>query len=133
MTNAEKKKILRTYRNIDRQIEASYAELDDIITLIKSPNFDGLPSSPNSERDIADLLIKKDELLAKILADIERKEKARQRINDALDDMTNETERTILILHYKQGMTFDDVAVAMAYSLRHTLRLHGDALAHFME
>ena len=133
MTNAEKKKILRQYIWLDKQIQADYAELDDIVTLIKSPNLDGLPSSPNSERDLADLLIKKDELLAKILDDISRKEKARKRINDALDQMTNEAERTLLILRYKQGMTFEQVAVEMDYSWRHTLRLHGSALAHFME
>ena len=133
MTNAEKKKILRQYIWLDKQIQADYAELDDIVTLIKSPNLDGLPSSPNSERDLADLLIKKDELLAKILDDISRKEKARKRINDALDQMTNEAERTLLILRYKHGMTFEQVAVGMDYSWRHTLRLHGSALAHFME
>lgn len=132
MTNAEKKKILREYRWLDNQIQAAYAELDDIITLIKSPNLDGLPTSPNSERDLADLLVKKDEILARVLADIERKEKARKRIKDALDEMPSEAERTLLILRYKQGLTFDKVAVEMNYSRRHTLRLHGSALAHFM-
>ena len=133
MTNLEKKKILRGYRRIDAQIRADYAELDDVITLIQSPNLDGLPSTPNSERDLSDLLIKKDELMAKILRDIDRKERARQRINDAIEAMWNENEKTVLILRYKQGMTFEQVAEAMNYSWRHILNIHGNALAHFME
>jgi DNA-directed RNA polymerase specialized sigma subunit len=133
MTNAEKKRILRDYKRIDIQIRALYAELDNVITLIQSPNLDGLPTSANSERDLADLLIKKDELLAKILDDISRKEKAKRRIDDALDAMRSETERTLLILRYKRGMTFEQIAEALEYSWRHTVRLHGSALAHFME
>lgn len=133
MTNAEKKRILKSYCRIDSQIRAAYAELDDVITLIQSPKLDGLPSTPSGEKDLADLIIKKDELLHKILEEIDRKEKARQRINEALDAMTSETERTLLVLRYKRGMTFEKVAEEMDYSWRHTLRLHGSALAHFME
>ena len=132
MTNAEKKKILWSYKRIDSQIKADYAELDDIVTLIKSPNLDGLPTSQNSERDLADLLIRKDEMLARILDDINRKEPARRRIDEALLAMPSETERTLLILRYKRVMTFDQIAEEMEYSWRHILRLHGSALAHFM-
>ena len=133
MTNAEKKRILWSYKRIDSQIRADYAELDDLVSLIKSPNLDGLPTSQNSERDLADLLIRKDEMLARILDDINRKESARRRIDEALLAMPSETERTLLILRYKRGMTFDQIAEEMEYSWRHTLRLHGSALAHFME
>ena len=132
MTNSEKKKILWSYKRIDSQIRADYAELDDIVSLIKSPNLDGLPTSQNSERDLADLLIRKDEMLARILDDINRKESARRRIDEALLAMPSETERTLLILRYKRGMTFDQIAEEMEYSWRHILRLHGSALAHFM-
>lgn len=132
MTNAEKKRILWSYKRIDSQIRADYAELDDIVTLIKSPNLDGLPTSQNSERDLADLLIRKDEMLARILDDINRKETARRKIDEALLAMPSETERTLLILRYKRGMTFDQIAEEMEYSWRHILRLHGSALAHFM-
>lgn len=132
MTNAEKKRILWSYKRIDSQIRADYAELDDIVSLIKSPNLDGLPTSQNSERDLADLLIRKDEMLARILDDINRKESARRRIDEALLAMPSETERTLLILRYKRGMTFDQIAEEMEYSWRHILRLHGSALAHFM-
>lgn len=133
MTNAEKKTILRDYKRIDRQIKADYAELDELVTLIQSPNLDGMPSTPNSERDLSDLIIKKDEILTRILRDIDRKEAALARINEALESMTSETERTLLVLRYKRGLSFEKVAVELGYSWRHTLRLHGSALQHFME
>ena len=130
MTNAEKKKKLREYKWIDKQIKADYAELDDLVTLIQSPNLDGLPSTPNSERDLADLLVKKDEILARILDDISRKEKARRRINDALDAMWNETERLVLIYRYKQGMKWEDIANKIPTSIRQVYYIHGAALTH---
>lgn len=133
MTNSEKKRILWSYKRIDAQIRADYAELDELVTLIKSPKLDGLPTSQTSERDLADILIKKEEILSRIMKDIDRKEAARQRIDNALNAMASETERTLLILRYKRGMTFEQVAEEMEYSWRHTLRLHGSALAHFME
>lgn len=131
MTNAEKKKILWSYRRIEEQLKDDYAELDNIITFIKSPAFDGLPSTPNGEKDLADILIRKEKVLARIWKDIELKETARERINAALYAMPSETERTLLVLRYKKGMTFEKVAEEMEYSWRHTLRLHGSALAHF--
>lgn len=131
MTNAEKKRILWSYRRIEEQLMDDYAELDDIITFIKSPAFDGLPSTPNGEKDIADILIRKEKVLARIWNDIDQKEAARRRINDALFAMQSEKERTLLVLRYKKGMTFEKVAEEMDYSWRHTLRLHGSALAHF--
>ena len=133
MTNAEKKTILRDYKRIDRQIKADYAELDELVTLIQSQNLDGMPPTPNSERDLSYLIIKKEEILARILRDIDLKEAALARINEALESMTSETERTLLVLRYKRGLSFEKVAVELGYSFRHTLRLHGSALQHFME
>ena len=92
-----------------------------------------MPSTSSSEKDLADLIIKRDEILHRILEEIDRKEKARNRINAELDKMTNENERTVLILRYKRGMTFEQIAEELEYSWRHTLRIHGYALAHFME
>ncbi len=131
MTNAEKKRILWSYRRIEEQLKDDYAELDDIVTFIKSPAFDGLPSTPNGEKDLADILIRKEKVLARIWKDIEQKQAARERINAALYAMQSEKERTLLVLRYKKGLTFEKVAEEMDYSWRHTLRLHGSALAHF--
>ena len=67
------------------------------------------------------------------MKDIDKKTAALKRINDAIDAMWNENERTVLILRYKHSMTFEQIAEEMDYSWRHTLRIHGSALQHFME
>lgn len=132
MTNQEKKKILWSYIRIKKQIKAEYDELDELVTLIKSPNLDGMPSAPNPT-DLSDFVVRKEAIFARISSNISRMEAALREINDALDRMTNENERTVLILRYKKGMTFEKVAEEMDYTWRHILNIHGNALSHFME
>ena len=132
MTNAEKKRILWSYIRIKKQIKAEYDELDELVTLIKSPNLDGMPSAPNPT-DLSNFVVRKEAIFARISSNISRMEAALKEINDALDRMTNENERTVLILRYKKGMTFEKVAEEMDYTWRHILNIHGNALSHFME
>lgn len=132
MTNSEKKKILWSYIRIKKQIKAEYDELDELVTLIKSPNMDGMPSAPNPT-DLSNFVVRKEAIFARISSNISRMEAALKEINDALDRMTNENERTVLILRYKKGMTFEKVAEEMDYTWRHILNIHGNALSHFME
>lgn len=132
MTNSEKKKILWSYIRIKKQIKAEYDELDELVTLIKSPNLDGMPSAPNPT-DLSNFVVRKEAIFARISSNISRMEAALKEINDALDRMTNENERTVLILRYKKGMTFEKVAEEMDYTWRHILNIHGNALSHFME
>lgn len=132
MTNAEKKRILWSYIKIKKQIKAEYDELDELVTLIKSPNLDGMPSAHNPT-DLSNFVVRKEAIFARISSNISRMEAALKEINDALDRMTNENERTVLILRYKKGMTFEKVAEEMDYTWRHILNIHGNALSHFME
>lgn len=132
MTNSEKKRILWSYIRIKKQIKAEYDELDELVTLIKSPNLDGMPSAPNPT-DLSNFVVRKEAIFARISSNISRMEAALKEINDALDRMTNENERTVLILRYKKGMTFEKVAEEMDYTWRHILNIHGNALSHFME
>lgn len=132
MTNAEKKKILWGYMRIKKQIKAEYDEADELVSLLKSPDFDGMPKG-QSQMDLSDFIVRKEAVFARIGKNIARMEAALAEINAALDEMTNENERTVLILRYKRGMTFEKVAEEMNYSWRHILNIHGNALQHFME
>ena len=56
--------------------------------------------------------------------------KAEQEIVQAVIDAVDEPDlRQLLILRYINGLTWEKIAVDMNYSWRHTLRLHGAALA----
>lgn len=131
MTNKEKKAILSSYRGLRNQQKAIQAEYD-AISLVKSPRLDGMPRGSGQ----ADLSMR--------VAEIERLEKLFQRlsakkfaalktITDAIEAMADKDERTLLYLHYIEGLSFDRTAEEMEFSRRHVLRIHGRALAHFME
>ena len=91
-----------------------------------------MPSAPN-QTDLSNFVVRKEAILSRISNNLSRMEAALREINDALDRMTNENERTVLILRYKKGMTFEKVAEEMDYTWRHILNIHGNALSHFME
>lgn len=56
--------------------------------------------------------------------------KAEQEIVQAVIDAVDDANlRQLLILRYINGLTWEKIAVDMHYSFRHTLRLHGAALA----
>lgn len=134
MTNAEKKKILNSYRAIDRQIgkleERAALIRDDY--MMRSPNLDGLPKGSGSQ-DLADYAARIDESYKKIKELIKAKYEALDMITDEIEKLPRENEKLLLRLRYIEGYTFERVAVEMSYSWRHTLRIHADALSHFME
>lgn len=132
MTNGEKKKILMSYRRLAQQDKAIIEQIDEL-TLLHSPNLDGMPHGAADPRGLDAFWVKAGALFEKWQALLDKKYAALSVITDALEQMPNETEKTLLMLRYIKGMTFEQVAVEMGYSWRHTLRLHGQALAHFME
>lgn len=132
MTNAEKKKILGAYRWHKRRIEALNDELEAQTAILRSPNLSGAPRGSNPS-DLSDTVARFDAIFEKIYREIDREYEALRTITDALNRMTNEAEVTVLTLRYINGMSFDKVAEAISYSRRQTLRIHGDALQHFME
>lgn len=134
MTNAQKKKILNSYRAIDRQIRELEARSviirDDY--MLRSPSLDGMPKGSGSH-DLADYIECIDESYKKIRELIKAKYAALDMITEEIEKLPKESEKLLLRLRYIEGYTFERVAVEMSYSWRHTLRIHSDALSHFME
>ena len=118
MTNKDKKAVLRSYRRIDGQIRAAYEQIDELMTLIKSPSLDGLPKGGAYHNQIEEIVTKKE----KIFGDINR-----------LIEKLREDENLCLTYMYIQGLTIDQTAEKMHYSRSTVCRIHGRALAHFME
>lgn len=128
MTKAQ----LREYKTIRkerdellRQIEA----LEAVVYGTKGQRLDGMPRGGNGENShIID--VKGDEL-----AELRQNYKAKvkelsdrmREIEQAIEPLAP-TERTLVRLHYFQGLTWEQVAVEMNYTWRHVHRLHGKAL-----
>ena len=132
MTNGEKKKILMSYKRLAQQEKAIIEQIDEL-TLLKSPRLDGMPHGSPDPKDLSEIVSLADRLFDRWQKLLTKKHAALSAITDALERMPSETEKTLLMLRYISGLTFEQVAVEMGYSWRHTLRIHGQALAHFME
>ena len=132
MTNQEKKKYLNSYlalRSRLKRLGLMYIQCD-LDTMLPSIQSDGLPHAHNPH-GLETYAQKRD----KLERDIEH---TRQELIDKLSEivwnieqMTDETERSVLYYRYIEGMKWDDVADTVGYTRQHTDRIHGEALRHF--
>lgn len=64
----------------------------------------------------------------KTAAELERLSHLRKEIISVIESVPNENHRVLLYQRYVLGKTWEQVAVTMGYSFRHTTKLHGAAL-----
>lgn len=130
--NEQKKQYLKSYR---RAIKREQDILDEIQRLRLNKMFpsvvsDGMPhgSSHSDLSEYVAILDKQIELLKE-----ERLEKARcsQKIERQIRQMEDEKEQEVLRLKYIRGMEWEEVAIEMGYTWRHTHRIHSSALKNF--
>lgn len=132
MTNQEKKRYLNSYLSIKSRLKRLglmyiQCDLDTMLPRIQS---DGLPHAHNPH-GLETYAQKRDNLERDI-------EQTRKELIDKLseivwniDQMADETERSVLYYRYIEGMKWDDVADTVGYTRQHTDRIHGEALRHF--
>lgn len=132
MNNKEKKAVLRSYRRIDGQIRSCYEQIDELTALIRSPSFDGMPRGGNYRNRVEEIVEKRERIFADIGVLIELKAERLKFIRSEIEKL-NETENLCLTLVYIQGLSLDRAAEKMHYSRSTICRIHGRALAHFME
>jgi DNA-directed RNA polymerase specialized sigma subunit len=132
MTNTEKKRYLNSYlalRSRLKRLGLMYIQCD-LDTMLPSIQSDGMPHAHNPH-GLETYAQKRDKLERDI-------EKTRQELIDKLSEivwnieqMADETERSVLYYRYIEGMKWDDVADTVGYTRQHTDRIHGEALRHF--
>lgn len=130
------KEQLRKYRDIKLERDRLAAMIEELeVTLYgpKSPNIDGLPrggSGPGNPT--ADTAIKHADLLVKYQKTMAELTEALTAIENAIEGLAPR-ERTLIRLYYAQGLTWEQVCVAMSYSWRQVHRIHSDALEALRE
>lgn len=128
--NELKKMFLRQYQASRRKEKEIAEELEAIEAayLPKSPNIDGMPHGGNGA-DLATFAARYDELYAKLKKQQEHSVNTYHHIVDTIEAMeTGEDAKTLLRYRYILGKTWEETAVLMHYTYRHTLRMHGAAL-----
>lgn len=125
------KENLRQYRHLklerDRLLGA-LQELEATMTAPKSQRPTITPTGPSKGGSATEaLVVKHAELLDRYSAKLTELADALLAIEKAIEGL-EPRERTLLRLHYIEGLTWEEVCVEMAYSWRQVHRIHAKAL-----
>lgn len=122
------KQTLRQYRPALQYARKCFRELDDARNEgLRSPRLDGMPRGGGGNG--------LDEQIARIDALERRAAKARKKaldlaeqIEDMIDALEDNTQKTVLSLHYLKGYSWVKVGMVLHYTDRNVRRIHGKAL-----
>lgn len=131
------KEYLSRLRSIELRLMAEANEIEalsDMATHITSAiNSDGIHTTGATSDKLGNCVSRLVDLQRDIDSDILMLEKVRGEIIASLDNVPNDKYRELLRMRYVGHMTFEEIAIAMDMSWRHTVRLHGRALQNFSE
>lgn len=132
MTNADKKRWLRRYLDAEKHEARLAEELERVknMPLPKSPQIDGMPVGGDG-MDLATYAALADRVYRDVLAAWEKRVTIRKEVRDAIEAMSNETLKLLMLYRYIDGKSWEEIAVRMQYSYRNVHYLHGEALAAF--
>ena len=123
------KEYLLQARVLDQQITARIAERDrimDQVTAARAPSLTGMPRG--GQHDWTDAVARAADLTATIDAELAELCRLKAEIAAAIKAVPEPVYRTLLELRYRSGFTWEQIAEAMGYDVRHVYRLHGEAL-----
>lgn len=129
--NRMKMQYLMRYIDSKRRARAILNEIQDLKDLATkiTVTFNDMPGGGGSVDKIGAIVAHIVDLQTELAVQA-RTMKAEQEIVQAVIDAVDDANlRQLLILRYINGLTWEKIAVDMHYSFRHTLRLHGAALA----
>lgn len=129
--NRLKMQYLMRYIDSKRRARAILNEIHDLQDLATkiTVTFNDMPGGGGSVDKVGAIVANIVDLQSELAVQAKTM-KAEQEIVQAVIDAVDEPDlRQLLILRYINGLTWEKIAVDMNYSWRHTLRLHGAALA----
>lgn len=129
--NRLKMQYLMRYIDSKRRARAILNEIQDLKDLATkiTVTFNDMPGGGGSVDKVGAIVANIVDLQSELAVQAKTM-KAEQEIVQAVIDAVDEPDlRQLLILRYINGLTWEKIAVDMNYSWRHTLRLHGAALA----
>ena len=129
------KQYLQQARKLDQRIDAKIKQIDGlkdlalkITTTLSKGKTNGGPVVDSKTANAIDRII---DLENEINADINALVTIKRVIRDAVSKIDDDRYKLVLELYYLNKMSWEEVAVFMGITWRHTLRLHGEALLKF--
>lgn len=133
MTKAQ----LRAYKDLRGERDKIKQQLDELETVLYGPKgqrLDGMPrGGSGNNRNIVDNLGDRHSELKKLYDDKVAELEAKMLEIERAIEVLEPRERTLIRLHYFQGLTWEKVAVEINYSWAQTHRIHGKALEKLRE
>lgn len=109
---------------IARLLEALECKMQDP----RAAQLDALPRGGTPDGSATERMVEQhDELLRRYRSKLDELDAAQLAIETAVAALPHR-EATLIRMHYIEGMTWEQVAVALAYTWRHVHRIHSDAL-----
>lgn len=128
------KQYLSRFQRINQEIDGDLAEIFRLKSMAMSITVAqkevNVQSSGDKDR-LGAAMAKIVDLENEINEKIDGMQISRDKMINQLKEIENEMEYSVLYDRYIKNLTFDKIATARNYSLRHILRVHGNALRSF--
>ena len=125
------KEQLRAYRDIKLERDKLATMIEDVESVLYGPRtskLDGMPHGGSATGSVVEeAAVKHAELLERYRQKVAELSAALVEIENAIE-VLEPRERTLIRLYYAQGLTWEEVCVAMNYSWRQVHRIHAKAL-----
>jgi RNA polymerase sigma factor (sigma-70 family) len=125
------KEQLKTYRSITLERDRLLIMIEELEAQMRSPKsqlIDGMPHGGTAPSSVVEnLVVKHVELVERYHQKVAELTAAAVEIETAIESL-QPRERTLIRLHYIEGLTWEEVCVAMTYSWRQVHRIHAKAL-----
>lgn len=133
MTNREKIDYLKQYKNLDKYINHLIEDAERLRTRAEkiTPTLTGLPQGGDGENQREVAICKLVDLNNEIDEKIDLYVDLGREIRGNIDSVPDVILRTILLLKYIEGLTWEQIAVDLQYSWRNVHYLHSRALKEF--
>ena len=132
--NETKKEYLdkfRENRDAVKRIEEQIKEFEVCETSPKINSMDVKIHGSSVTKDLSAYIVKKNELVEKMLQARYRRLSTYSEIFQAIEEVPDERERQVLTLRYIKGLKWEEIAVEMHVEWAQVHRIHARALGHF--
>ena len=132
--NETKKEYLdkfRENRDAVKRIEEQIKEFEVFETSPKTNSMDVKIHGSSVTKDLSAYIVKKNELVEKMLQARYRRLSTYSEIFQAIEEVPDERERQVLTLRYIKGLKWEEIAVEMHVEWAQVHRIHARALGHF--
>ena len=130
--NEEKKEYLLSYKRYKQKASRLQEQLEEIRLGKMFPGLivSDMPSA-HSQKDLSDYMVKYDNLVTRIIKARKQAVERFSEVQQQIEQMVNENEKTVLTLRYLRGYSWEKVYEKMGYSRQQTHRIHAKALKNF--